>query len=220
MPLSLSATCTHDVHLSQWYACYVYVTAHFPAGSWLHTPACKSAAFPEDSVADSHFRVWGWDDGRLCAFKDDQQRPTPINKKNNRLAWADAPACTQEPEPTLDNAVPDRMGCLWGWQLDRCSPALSAANAAVLSQLLETLPVLFSYVSCQPLVVCAAACEFTSSTARARMSPPSPASQQHSHQAPIMSCRNCAFKEQNTSEPKYIPGYNVTCTASLVASNM
>ncbi|WIA33528.1 hypothetical protein OEZ86_006652, partial [Tetradesmus obliquus] len=129
---------------------HVLFYVDYAPGSWLHTPACKSAPFPEDSVADSHFRVWGWDDGRLCAFKDDQQQPTPINKKNNRLAWADAPACTQEPKPTLDNAVPDRMGCLWGWQLDR----------------------------------------------------------------------NCAFKEQNTSEPKYIPGYNVTCTASLVASNM
>jgi hypothetical protein len=110
---------------------------HLPAGSWLHTPACTSAPFPDDSVADSHFKVWGWDNGHLCAFKDDQQRPTPINKANNKLAWADAPACTQEPEPTPDNAVPDRLGCLWGWQLDRCSSVLSAAS---LNSARRTLP--------------------------------------------------------------------------------
>jgi hypothetical protein len=98
--------------------------ALIPAGSWLHTPACASSPFPDDSVADSHFKVWGWDDGHLCAYKDDQQRPTPMNKANNRLAWADAPACTQDPEPTINNAVPDRLGCLWGWQLDRSDHVL------------------------------------------------------------------------------------------------
>jgi hypothetical protein len=111
---------------------YIYNHPFFviSAGSWLHTPACTSAPFPDQSVADSHFKVWGWDGGHLCAYKDDQQRPTPINKANNQLPWVDAPACTQDPEPTINNAVPDRQGCLWGWQLDRCvrGAVLQAAN--------------------------------------------------------------------------------------------
>jgi hypothetical protein len=75
--------------------------------------------------------VWGWDEaGSLCAFKDDQQQPIPIQKTYRRLAWPETPACVQDPTPTAANAVPDNNGCLWGWQLDRnCAfkhPATSA----------------------------------------------------------------------------------------------
>eukprot|EP00878_Enallax_costatus_P020542 GHUV01021721.1.p1 GENE.GHUV01021721.1~~GHUV01021721.1.p1 ORF type:complete len:384 (+),score=70.66 GHUV01021721.1:223-1374(+) len=100
----------------------LFYTDYTPA-SWLHTPACTDAPFPEDSVADNKFKVWDWTgEGRqkaLCAFKTDSQQPIPIDRHLYRLTWMDAPACVEEPEPTSNNSVPDKAGCLYGWQLDR-----------------------------------------------------------------------------------------------------
>lgn len=105
------------------------LSAGYVPASWLHTPPCKAAPFPDDSVADSQYKVWGWQQPQkakadstaieLCAFKSDQQQPTPIDRRIYRLTWLDAPACVDEPEPSLDNSMPDQKGCLWGWQLDR-----------------------------------------------------------------------------------------------------
>lgn len=67
-------------------------------------------------------QVWGWElDGSLCAYKDDQQQPFPIDLgfRTGVLSWAEAPACTKEPVPSATNSMPDKMGCLWGWQLQR-----------------------------------------------------------------------------------------------------
>jgi hypothetical protein len=67
-----------------------------------------------------YLQVWGWDvPGTLCAFKDDQQQPIPIQKKYTRLAWPEASPCVSQPAPTADNSVPDNFGCLWGWERDR-----------------------------------------------------------------------------------------------------
>eukprot|EP00878_Enallax_costatus_P018113 GHUV01019058.1.p1 GENE.GHUV01019058.1~~GHUV01019058.1.p1 ORF type:complete len:401 (+),score=99.90 GHUV01019058.1:689-1891(+) len=116
-------------------ACCVLSAGYVPA-SWLHTPSCLAAPFPEDSVADSQFKVWGWQPKQieganannatgstsaieLCAFKSDRQQPTPIDRHVYRLTWLDAPACIEEPEPNANNSRPDTNGCLWGWQLDR-----------------------------------------------------------------------------------------------------
>eukprot|EP00878_Enallax_costatus_P011242 GHUV01011739.1.p1 GENE.GHUV01011739.1~~GHUV01011739.1.p1 ORF type:complete len:401 (+),score=110.19 GHUV01011739.1:147-1349(+) len=113
----------------------LFYTGYVPA-SWLHTPSCLAAPFPEDSVADSQFKVWGWQPKQieganannatgstsaieLCAFKSDRQQPTPIDRHVYRLTWLDAPACIEEPEPNANNSRPDTNGCLWGWQLDR-----------------------------------------------------------------------------------------------------
>lgn len=63
--------------------------------------------------------MWNWENGRLCAFKDDHQQPIPIDTNYDKLAWADASACSEDPEPTNQTAVADGDGCLWGWQLSR-----------------------------------------------------------------------------------------------------
>lgn len=66
-------------------------------------------------------QTWGWEQqsGSLCAFKDDQQLPIPQQQTYTMLSWSEAPACLEQPQPTADNAVPDKFGCLWGWQLNR-----------------------------------------------------------------------------------------------------
>jgi hypothetical protein len=39
--------------------------------------------------------VWGWDaDGQLCAYKDDQQQPIPLDRVYNPLPWKFAQACS------------------------------------------------------------------------------------------------------------------------------
>jgi hypothetical protein len=65
-------------------------------------------------------QTWGWESsGSLCAFKDDQQLPIPQQRTYTMLSWQEAPACKEQPTPTAANAVPDKFGCLWGWQVDR-----------------------------------------------------------------------------------------------------
>lgn len=67
-------------------------------------------------------QVWGWEaDGSLCAFKDDQQQPFPMHAayRTTMLAFTEAPVCSDDPVPTKDNSEPDKLGCLWGWQLSR-----------------------------------------------------------------------------------------------------
>jgi hypothetical protein len=98
---------------------HVLLYVNYAPGDWLRTLPCASEPFPDESVADSRFKVWGWENGHLCAFKDDQQQPIPLDRHYTRLAWKDAPHCALESAPTIKNSVPDTRGCLWGWQLER-----------------------------------------------------------------------------------------------------
>jgi hypothetical protein len=67
-------------------------------------------------------QAWGWEaDGSLCSFKDDQQQPFPINMAYmmTKLSFQEAAACTKDPKPTGQNSRPDKLGCLWGFQVHR-----------------------------------------------------------------------------------------------------
>lgn len=75
-------------------------------------------------------RLWGWQGGNSCAFKDQsQQAPSPTGAV--AVTWDAAPAC--EGRPYGSNAVRGADGQLWGYEHKRScafrtvSPASQAA---------------------------------------------------------------------------------------------
>eukprot|EP00198_Chlamydomonas_reinhardtii_P004729 XP_001694065.1 predicted protein [Chlamydomonas reinhardtii] len=80
-------------------------TTALPRYDWVTAPRCLSDAADNNTHADGDGRLWGWEAGSSCAFKDLQQRPL--------RTWATALPCPAAPQ--LTTAVPDASGRLWGW---------------------------------------------------------------------------------------------------------
>jgi hypothetical protein len=117
-------------------ACFFFAsspTLHFPRPQAIHYyPTTQPPKKPNNNKQpfffknfyptkqkDAEYKVWAWERGLLCAYKDDQQQPLPYDVTSyRRLAWADAPACASTPGPAT--TAPDRLGRLWGWELVRC----------------------------------------------------------------------------------------------------
>lgn len=82
----------------------VTATAHKPSG-WTDATACKAAPNKDNSQKDNNGRLWGYEGGMSCAYKD--SKDTPI------FYWEAAPACPDA--PTADTATADSQGKFWGW---------------------------------------------------------------------------------------------------------
>jgi hypothetical protein len=60
-----------------------------------------------NSVKAKAGEIWGWEDGKSCAFR--------IN--NNGKTWLEAPKC--KGLSNYYNSVRDTMGRSWGWEDNR-----------------------------------------------------------------------------------------------------
>lgn len=72
---------------------------------------------------DSMLKTWGWENGKLCAYKDDQLQPISITKVAIRTDWSIASACAASPNSF--NSARDNLNRLWGWENNRCVNACS-----------------------------------------------------------------------------------------------
>lgn len=68
-------------------------------------------------LQSSKYRIFAWEGGVLCSFKDDQLQPISSDKHYRRLEWADASACSEL--PTNSTSSIDLLGRLWGFEMDR-----------------------------------------------------------------------------------------------------
>jgi hypothetical protein len=57
-------------------------------------------------------RLWGYEGGASCAFKDEQQQSLLPGQRPALQQWKSAAACPDS--PSAQNASPDSLGQLWG----------------------------------------------------------------------------------------------------------
>lgn len=92
--------------------------------SWPAALPCRGKPSGHTATPDAEGRLWGWQDGRSCAFKTPNSQPITIN-------WDNAVSCASR--ATTSNSVYDAQGRLWGWQDGRsCAyrgPAVQAPPA-------------------------------------------------------------------------------------------
>lgn len=80
------------------------VTVHKPSG-WTDAHACKTAPNKDNSEADDNGRLWGFQNGVSCAFKDG-------NDHHPLFYWEAAPTC---PNGAAGPIATDTEGRAWGW---------------------------------------------------------------------------------------------------------
>ncbi|WIA09369.1 hypothetical protein OEZ85_008775 [Tetradesmus obliquus] len=102
--------------------------------SWEDAPACEEQPSESNSVADDSGRLWGWQAGASCAFKNEEAAASAAKGDAARVAapdaaaaaaeasrvsvvWEAAPSCSFS--PNKGNAVPDTYGRLWSWENGR-----------------------------------------------------------------------------------------------------
>lgn len=86
---------------------YPVAPAEVSTFAWPSAPACKGKANGHTATPDAEGRLWGWENGRSCAFKTFTNTPVTIT-------WENAASCSGR--ATTSNSVFDSNGRLWGWQ--------------------------------------------------------------------------------------------------------
>lgn len=75
--------------------------------SWPAAPSCKGRPNGHTSTPDAEGRLWGFQEGRSCAFRTPNDQPITIT-------WDNAVSCNNK--PTTSNSVFDGENRLWGFQ--------------------------------------------------------------------------------------------------------
>lgn len=80
--------------------------------AWATAPACSEPLVISSSQGDTVGRLWGYENGHSCAFKDEQQQALSPKQRTTLQTWSSAPSCPHIPTP--GNSAPDSLGRLWG----------------------------------------------------------------------------------------------------------
>ncbi|KAL6754667.1 hypothetical protein V8C86DRAFT_315460 [Haematococcus lacustris] len=110
------------------------------ATSFESAPACSGAITPTSSQADASGRLWGFENGRSCAFKPLVSNGSAATAagmspaSSAEVSWVSAPAC---PHAATDSSYqPDSLGRKWGWNgSSSCKYVDANGNALTASQL-------------------------------------------------------------------------------------
>ncbi|KAJ9511871.1 hypothetical protein QJQ45_004527 [Haematococcus lacustris] len=110
------------------------------ATSFESAPACSGAITPTSSQADASGRLWGFENGRSCAFKPLVSNGSAATAagmspaSSAEVSWDSAPAC---PHAATDSSYqPDSLGRKWGWNgSSSCKYVDANGNALTASQL-------------------------------------------------------------------------------------
>ncbi len=83
---------------------------------WDTAPLCTGVPNGETSLADDSGQLWGWQQGRSCAFRG---KAPSVSRMKGQLPiepmhtlWENAPSCSSD--PTIGNTLPDTFGRFWG----------------------------------------------------------------------------------------------------------
>jgi len=77
--------------------------------TWETAPACKGIPWGSNAVRGADGQLWGYEDGKSCAFRHPQA--------SQAVTWAAAPPCVGAPH--YYKPVRDSFGRLWGWENGR-----------------------------------------------------------------------------------------------------
>jgi hypothetical protein len=95
-----------------------------PGTTWAAAPACRGERRAQ-IIRDTLGRLWGWQAGDPCAFKDQGGRPVASGNNATAVTWEAAPACAGLPSST--DSVQDSEGRPWGWQEGKSCALRTAA---------------------------------------------------------------------------------------------
>jgi hypothetical protein len=91
--------------------------------TWQTARPCIGLSAEANSVADLQGNLWGWQNGRSCAFRSPQPGEVAAaqaqtwEQQQQQQEWETAAACEQA--PTVFTSVSDSLGRLWGWAWGR-----------------------------------------------------------------------------------------------------
>ncbi|GFR49568.1 hypothetical protein Agub_g11615, partial [Astrephomene gubernaculifera] len=98
-----------------------YVPKPSSKSGWFDAPRCSQPP-TYDAKPDSEGRLWGYENGQGCVYRDargyplfysDLQNGNVAEYYNKGSLWDNSPACPNA--PSWSNARADNFGRLWGW---------------------------------------------------------------------------------------------------------